>query len=85
MKSKYACQFFDIYNLVSGNKVGLSKKFKDSGVKRVFLVAAVPYVPENYQNVKKLWLNLKFQNLDSRFTIPTDLNICNILLGMMHA
>ena len=42
---------FDMDNLVSGNKVGLSKKLKDSGVKKVILVAAVPDVPENYQNV----------------------------------
>ena len=41
-------------NLVSGSTVSLSKKFTDSGVKKVFLVAAVSDVPENYQNVKKL-------------------------------
>ena len=39
--------------LVSGSKVGLSKKFKDSGLKKVFLIAAVPNVPKNNQNVKK--------------------------------
>ena len=74
---------FDMDNLVSGSKVGLSKKFKDSGVKKVLLVATVPNVPENYQNVKKLWLNRGLQNLDRRFTIATDLKLCNILLGMM--
>ena len=52
-------------------------------MKKVLLVAAVPDVPENYQNVKKLWLNLGLENLDRRFTINTDLKLCNILLGMM--
>ena len=80
---KICLSVFDIDNLVSGNKVGLSKKFKDSGVKKVFLIATVPDVPENYQNVKKLWLNLGLQNLDRRFTIATDLKLRNILLGMM--
>ena len=80
---KICLSVFDMDNLVSGSKIGLSKKFKDSGVKTVFLVAAVPYVPENYQNVKKLWLNLGLQNLDRRFTIATDLKLCNILLGMI--
>ena len=72
---KICLSVFDIDNLVSGNKVGLSKKFKDSVVKKVFLIAAVPDVPENYQNVKKLWLNLGLQNLDRRFTIATDLKL----------
>ena len=51
---KICMSVFDMANLVSGNKVGLWKIFKDSGVNKVFLVAAVPVVPENYQNVKKL-------------------------------
>ena len=46
-------------------------------------IVPVPVVPENYQNVKKLWLNLGFQILDRRFTIATDLKLYNILLGMM--
>ena len=79
---KICLSVFDMDNLVSGSKVGLSMKFKDSGVKKVFLVAAVPDVPENYQSVK-LWLNLELQNLDRRFTIATDLKSCNILLEMM--
>ena len=45
---KICLSVFDMDNLVSGSKVGLSKKFKDSGVKGVFLVAAVPDAPENY-------------------------------------
>ena len=43
---------FDMDNLVSDLKVGMSKKFKDSGVKKVFLIATVPDVSENYVNVR---------------------------------
>ena len=74
---------FDIDNLVSSSKVGLSKKFKDSGVKKDLSVVAVPDVPENYQYIKKSWLNLGLQNLDRRFTIATDFKLCNILLDMI--
>ena len=80
---KICLSIFDMDNLVPGSKVGLSKKFKDSRVNKVFLIAAVPDVTENYQNVKKLWLNLGLQNLDRRFTIATDLKLCNILLDTM--
>ena len=80
---KISMSLFEMDILVSANKVGLSKKFKHSGVKKVFLIAAVSNAPENDQNVKKLWLNLGLENLDRRFAIVTDLKLCNILLGMM--
>ena len=70
-------------NLKSVNKVGRLKKFKNSGVNKIFLVAAAPDVPGNYQNVKKVSLNLGMQNLDCRFTVATDLKRWNILLGIM--
>ena len=34
-------------------------------------------------NVKKLWINLGLQKLHRRFTVATDLKLCNILLGTM--
>ena len=62
----------------------LSKKFKESGVKKAFIIALVPKISENYINVKRLWINLKLQDLRFRqFTIATDLKLCNIILGMM--
>ena len=63
---KICLSVFEMDILVSGSKVGLSNKFKNSWVKKVFLIPAVPNVPENGQNVKKLWLNLGLQNLDRR-------------------
>lgn len=80
---KFCMSIFDIDNLVSINKTGLSKKIKDSGVKKVFLIGAVPDVPENYANVKQLWIKLGLQQLNRKFTIATDLKLCNILLGLM--
>ena len=63
----------------------LSKKFKESGVKKAFIIALVPAISENYVNVKRLWINLKLQDLRFRkFTVATDLKLCNIILGMMN-
>ena len=81
---KICLSIFDMDILVSGSKVGLSKKFKDSRAKKVFLIAAVPDVPEKDQNVKKQWLHLRLKNLDRRFTLATDLKLCNILIGMIR-
>ena len=67
----FCMSVFDISNLV----FGLSKKFKDSGAKKTFLIAAVPDVPENYVKVKKFWINLELQKLGCKFTIATDLKL----------
>ena len=61
----------------------LSKKFLDSGVKKVFIIGIVPEVQENYKNLKTLWLNAHINLLDRSFTIATDLKLCNILVGLM--
>ena len=79
----FCMKIFDINNLVSKNESSLSKKRKDSGVKKAFLIAAVLDVSEDYVNVKKLWISLGLQKLDCKFTIITDFKLCNILLGMM--
>ena len=50
---KFCTSVVDNDNLVSKNESGLSKNFKDSGVKKTFLIAFVPDVPQNYVNVKK--------------------------------
>ena len=61
----------------------LSKKFKDSCVKKVFIIGITPDVPENYANVKKLWNCVGLTSLERSFSIATDLKLCNILLGLM--
>ena len=80
---KICLSIFDINGPFSNVQSGVSNKFKESGVKKIFLIAIVPNVPENYVNAKKLWINLCLQNLDKRFPVATDLKLCNILLGLM--
>jgi len=56
---------------------------KLSGVKRTFVVAITPDVPENYVNLKKLWIHTGLHELKFRYFICADLKICNIFLGLM--
>lgn len=58
------------------------KVFKSSGVKCIFLLAIAPEVQENYENLLKLWTSLSLHNLETEFTIATDLKLCNLLLGL---
>ena len=65
---------------VGGN---LTKKFLESGVKKLFIIALAPNVSELYVNMKRLWLNCGIEKLHHRYTIATDLKLCNVLLGLM--
>ena len=58
-----------------------AKRFKDSGVKKIFLLGLVPHTQENYENLSKLWSLLKISEMKG--TIATDLKIANILTGLM--
>lgn len=61
-----------------------AKRFKDSGVKQLFLLGLVPHTQENYENASKLLLLLKIYELKG--SIATDLKLANILAGLMtHA
>jgi hypothetical protein len=60
-----------------------AKKLKYSGVKKLIILAIVPSVQENYENMQKLWVNLGLDRLEKEFTIATDMKLCNILLGIM--
>ena len=59
------------------------RDFKNSGVKKCFIIGIVPNIPETYFNLKRLWLNVGASDLDRPFTIASDLKLCNILLGLM--
>ena len=61
---------------------GLSKKFLELGVKRVFIIDLVPFVTELCANVKRIWINHGIDHL-KEYTVATDLKLCNGLLGMM--
>ena len=73
-----------IFNLskTTSQKVS-AKKFKDSGVKKVIIIAISPNIAENYVNIKKMWLNIGLHTMPRKFTILTDLKLCNILLGLI--
>lgn len=56
--------------------------FKDSGVKKMFLIAVAP-IQENYHNVNKIWQKLNLNNLlKNNATISTDLKLANLLCGI---
>ncbi|KAJ8685580.1 hypothetical protein QAD02_021373 [Eretmocerus hayati] len=58
-----------------------AQDFRDSGVKKLLILAVVENAQENSENVRKLWKSLKLDELD--FTIATDLKLANILAGLM--
>lgn len=55
---------------------------KDSGVKKLFILAIVKNIKENYFNVLYIWKLLKIDELGS-YSISTDLKLANILMGLM--
>lgn len=79
---KMCLSVFDIHDPLPKANNAMSKKFLESGVKKVFVVGIVPDISENYINMKRLWLNSSVDKLQ-KYTIATDLKLCNILLGMM--
>ena len=61
-----------------------AKKYKDTGVKKVLLIAISPGIQENYINVKKIWLETKIHQLKYKYMIATDLKLINIILGLQN-
>ena len=59
---------------------GSSDRFKDSGVKKLLIIAIVQGIPETYRNVKVIMGFLDLQNFD--FTLASDLKLINILYGL---
>ena len=60
----------------------LSKKYKGTGVKKIFVIGITPDVPKKYSNVK-VWNSIGLSSFNRSFNIATDLKLCNILLGLM--
>lgn len=54
--------------------------FKPSGVKKLFLLAVAPSVPENYLNIKSILTFLALTSFDIITTL--DLKLCNIICGL---
>ena len=70
-------------NITPKSNKRLRKRFKNSSVKKVFIIGVVPDIQENCINVKRLWLECGIDAVSRPFTIATDLKLCNILLGLM--
>ena len=80
---KMCLSVFDIHDPLPKANNAMSKKFLEFGVKKVFVIGIVPDISENYINMKRLCLNSGVDKLLQKYTIATDLKLCNILLGMM--
>ena len=80
---KIYLSLYDLYATESVSKKRFVRKFKNSGVKKVFVLGIAPKTPENYYTLKKLWLSIGLNSLDCPYTIATDFKLCNILLGLM--
>ena len=77
---KICASIFEIDDPTPRVSGALSKKFLESGVKKILIVG--PDVSENYVIVKRLWINCDVDKLRN-YRVATDLKLCNILLGMM--
>lgn len=61
--------------------------FKDSSVKKLFVIAIAQSVQENYDNIKSLWNALRLNQFLTYIidgTITTDLKVGNILVRLMN-
>ena len=79
-----------VFNLLNRDETTpiktLGKKFVDTGVKKIFIIAIAPATPENYFNLEKIWVaaGMNYLTWDySSCTIASDLKLLNILLGLM--
>ena len=58
-----------------------ASKFKDSGVKRLMIIAIAEKIPETYENVKKLINQAGLNTLSFSKLMSIDLKMVNIILG----
>ena len=54
---KVCASVFDINDPIPKLSTALSKKFLESGVKKILIIGLVPDVSEDYVNVKRVWMN----------------------------
>ena len=59
---------------------------KTTSVNKLIVIALAPDIPENYENVSKLWSCLHLNSLfneKENVRIAADLKLCNIIIGLM--
>ena len=61
--------------------------FRDTGVKKLFILAIAPEVQENYSNILRMWVLAQIASgmieWKHNYSIATDLKLANIILGLM--
>ena len=62
---------------------GIQTGGSDGSVKKLFLIAIAPDVPENYRNVLYIWTRLRLDEIRLPFTLAMDLKLANLVLGLM--
>ena len=69
--------FFD-----EGSEKKKTKEFLDSGVKRLFILALTPLIPETYSNVKRELDALNVTTVSKDLITVADLKLHNVLSGI---
>ena len=66
-----------------GKRIGKwAKDYLTSGVKRIFVLACVPNLVENYPNVLRILEQLEVDKIG--YKVASDLKLINILLGLQN-
>ena len=84
----FSGNFFKIcLNIVEDNPDEIRKrkrrrKYLDSSVKKLFILAIVSGIPETYENVKAILSALKLEDLKFDFCLATDMKLQNIAVGI---
>ena len=68
-------------NFTENSDITYVTKFKDFGVRKVFILAIVPKTPETYRNMRVIIQKTQLNNLD-KFLLVADLKLLNIILGL---
>lgn len=86
LKFCLSVQSKDSFEFHEGDADKRSSAFKDSGVKKLFVIAIAQNIPENHNNINVIWERLqinKFLTKDRDGTVSTDLKVANIIFGLM--
>lgn len=70
-----------------GDRKKKTAGFRDSGVKKLFIIAIAQNTQENHDNIKLIWDKLRINDFLTKSaggTVTTDLKVANILFGLMN-
>jgi len=83
-ENRLPLQFLPSSRATRGQGIGTGLKFSDTGVNKLFILAAAPKTPETYGNCKIFLQKTLMKNV--KFHFAADLKMSNICLGIMtHA